>query len=229
MSLQGTAGSFSGATDSQTVQYPPYRGLRYEEEHALEKMISGLTVPNAQNQPLPVKVFWKDPQRELNRITYPHMMLEFLDMTLRRNEEVRGIVEYGMEPYTGNYLPGGGHVNGEFPLPCMLHYQCSVYSRVQVHDIILNDICATTFFPIRYGQLNTASGTARRLDLESMVSRDHLDPNDKRLYCKVWTFAISAEIVPAQWAAATPVTQIDISVDDGVPTGPQDASIIISP
>lgn len=213
---------------SQT--YPAYRGLRFEEEYALEQMLSGLTVPNAKNQAIPVNVFWKDPARELHQMRYPAIMLEFLDIIPRRNEEHRGLVQFAMEPYTGNYLSTdhSAHVTGEFPLPVLLYYQATVFSRVQQHDVIINDWMATTFVPSRYGQLNCPSGTCRRLDFESMVNRDTIDGESKRVFAKLWTFSVSAEIVPSQWPAAIEVTEFDITVSDTT-TGEADPTIIDRP
>lgn len=199
-----------------TQVYPAYRGLRFEEDHALELMLAGLTVPNAQGKALPVKVIWKDPLREMNQVTYPYFLLEFLDIAPRRNEEVRGVVPYYYQPYTGNLVGNSGeYVLGEFAVPIMMYYQATVYSSNQQHDVILNDMCATTFFPIRYGQIACPSGTNRRLDFMSVVNRDSLDNNGRRIYAKVWTFAISGEIVPLQWNSnGAEVTQFDLTVEE---------------
>jgi hypothetical protein len=227
VSLHGSTHDVTTAVESQ--HFPPYRGFRFEEERALMAMMSGVTVPNAQGNALPVNVTFRDPARELspapqgdappgpNRLTYPYFLLEFLDMTPRRNEEVRGIVPFHYEANTANAV--AEHLHGYFPLPVMLHYQCSVYSRVQQHDVILNDICATTFFPIRFGQLTCPSGTVRRLDYESgPVNRDSIAANNQRTYCKVWNIAISAEFVTPQWVE-TPAKGVSITVatlPDGV-------------
>jgi hypothetical protein len=210
-----------------TTTYPAYRGLRFEEEYALEQMFRSaqLTVPDAQGRAIPVDIFWKDPQRELHQMRYPAIMLEFLDMVPRRNEEVRGIVDFYTEPYTANYLPNNAHTRGEFPLPVLLYYQATVYSRVQQHDVILNDMMATTFIPVRYGQLNCPSGTNRRLDFESMSNRDTLDGNNQRVYAKLWAFSISAEIMLTQNPSAVPAGEFDIKVTDTT-TGYTDPTII---
>lgn len=209
---------------SQT--YPAYRGLRFEEEVALERMLSGITVPNAQGKSLPVGVTWRMPLRELQQVRYPYFLLEFLDLSPRRNEEHRGVVPFYYESYTGNPLATGTHNMGEYPVPVLLYYQCSVYSNNQQHDVILNDLCATTFFPIRYGQLNCPSGTSRRLDFESMVNRDSEDNNGRRIFCKVWTFSISAEILPSPYGSYPPPTAVDIKVED-ISTGYTDPTVVV--
>jgi len=197
-----------------SITYPPYRGLRWEEDYAIEQLLTGITVPNAQGKALPVKVVWHDPLRELQQVTYPYFLLQFLDLTPRREEEVRGIVPFYYDGYTGNLLPNGEHTLGEFPIPVLLYYQCSVYSSNQQHDVILNDMCATTFFPIRYGQLNCASGTARRLDFVSLASNDVIDGNNRRIFCKTWTFVVDADIIPSQWPTPTQVTEAVVTLSD---------------
>lgn len=231
MSMTGASRSVTAAAGHTT--FPPYRGFRFEEEVALHRMLSGLTVPNAQGNPLPVNVTFRDPARELspaaqgsappgpNRVTYPYFLLEFLDMTPRRNEEVRGIVPFFYEANTANQTWPEVHLHGHYPLPVMLHYQCSVYAKNQQHDVILNDILATTYFPIRFGQITCPSGTVRRLDYESgPINRDQINPDNARVYCKVWEIAISAEFVTPQWAEPT-ADEITITVET-IPNGQVD-------
>lgn len=210
MSLHGTVSEDLSTVVEQGV-YPPYRGFRFEEEFALETKLKGLTVPNAQGHPIPVGVLYQLPARELDKVLYPYFLLEFLDMTPRRNEEHRGWVPYYSEANTGN-PPTAKNPYGYFPVPCMLNFQCSVYSRVQQHDVILNDLLATTFFPLRFGQLNCASGTVRRLDWESgPINRDFINPKEQRTYCKVWTISVSAEFVPPL-AGTEQVTEVNVTV-----------------
>ena len=199
-------------TPPATTAYPEYRGLRFEEDIALEDMLSGVTVPKPGGGTLKVAVIYRDPEREEVKTTYPYFLIDFIGIFPRRNEEARGIVIFGTEAYTGNYLPDTERIMGEFPIPITLRYQVTVTSRIQQHDVILNDMCATTFFPIRYGQLNTRSGTVRRLDFEGMSSADMISAStNQRLYRKAWSIAISAEIVPAQ-ISSVEATEVDLTV-----------------
>lgn len=211
--------------------YPAYRGLRFEEDIALEKMLADVTVPNARGNPLKVAVIYRDPEREESKVSYPYFLIDFLGIFPRRDEEHRGIVQYGMQAYTGDWLTSDPSERvsayGEFPIPITLRYQVSITSRVQQHDVILNDMAATTFFPIRYGQLTTPSGTVRRLDFEGMQPADSIAADNQRLYRKIWTIAISAEIVPTQWTSA-PVTEVDITVSNK-DTGAADPTIVTKP
>lgn len=212
-----------------TTTYPSYRGLRFEEDIALEQKFAGLTVPKVGgNGSLNVAVTWRLPDRELVKVQYPYVLLDFLGLFPRRNEEVRGTVVFGTEPYSGNYLDQGAF--GEFPVPITLRYQATTNTRVMQHDVIINDIISTSIFPMRYGQLNCPSGTVRRLDFESMTPADTIDNEEhQKLYRKIWTVSVSAEWVPGYWNSE-PVTEVDIIVKDGAtPNATVDAELVANP
>jgi hypothetical protein len=207
----GNAGATSTTGTVDTV-FPPYRGMEYEESEALKIALSWLTVPDARGNTQKVKVWFRLPERELREVTYPNIIIDYIGMIPRRNEEHRGYVPFYYEQNTANELAQGTSAMSIFPLPCYLQYQITTETRDNQQSVMINDILLTSVLPIRYGQLTMLTGTVRRLDvLAFQQPADSLDKDGKRLFRRVWTINISSEVVltydyPAQ------VTEIELNV-----------------
>lgn len=188
--------------------WPADRGLLLEEDHALKLKLTGLTVRDinddgTMNKPLKqIGVWFRMPEQELRTKTFPHLLIDFLAQEVEHDREHRGVVTYFTEPYTGNSLAvvGGRHDGqpGYFPIPLRLTYQITASSRSAQHDRqIMSMMNREDLLHPRFAFLNTPSGTTRRLDvLEGPRDSSSLADDGKRLFRKVWTVAVSAELVP---------------------------------
>lgn len=186
----------SVSTTSVQNPYAAYRGLRFEEDTALENQLRGLTVPNAQGtKHLKVDVFFQDPQREEHTTTYPYIMIAFLRTRRDPAREHRGWALYGTELNTANPLADPNGAWTQIAIPLMLDYQVTVAARVFQHDVIINDILGSTRLPYRFGQVTCPSGTVRRLNVLNGGPRaaDSLDQDSKRIFRKIWDVEISSE------------------------------------
>lgn len=178
--------------------FPASLGFRLEEETALKAKLSGLTVPNANGAPIKVDVWWTLPQRELRTVTYPYIILSYLGVALRREEEHRGYaLVTGFEADTGNELPvGSTGVLEQYPIPVYLRYQVAVASRSNVHDVLLlQRLLQPDMLPERFGYLNCPAGIVRRLDVvDTARPADTLTGDKQRLFRKIWTIQVSSEL-----------------------------------
>lgn len=184
---------------STTWTYPASRGFRLEEEAALKELMEGLSVTDASSRRVPVEVWWDLPQREQRKVTYPGIVLAYIGIQPRRDEEHRGyLIPSGVEADTGNLIDG---VLEQFPIPVYLRYQISVLSRSNMQDVLLLQQMQRVL-PWRFGQLTTASGTVRRLDVLDMARpADRLTGDGQREFRKVWTIQISSEVATDTFAA----------------------------
>jgi hypothetical protein len=210
--LSGQAGSVSSSAPATTV-YPPYRGMEYEESEALKRVLGQFVVQDARGRSIKVKTWFRDPEREEREVTYPHILIDFLRMRERSDESHRGYVPFYFEPNTANLLPSENVAFAQFPVPVSLQYQVTTSARVNQHDVMINDLLMTSVLPLRFGQLTMLDGTVRRLDvLQARQDASSLDSDNKRLFRKVWTIEISAEVVPNYDFSAF-VTEVEIDVN----------------
>lgn len=195
--LNAGSTSISTTSDVDTI-FPPYRGMEYEESEALKRALSWITVPDARGKAIPVKVWFRLPEREMREVDYPNIIIDYLGMRFRANEAHRGIVPVYYEQNTANQLPRGHQPTSViFPLPIMLRYQVTTATRNNQHDVMINDILLTSVFWLQAAQITTLSGTVRRLDvISAQAPADSLDKDGKRLFRKAWTIEISSEVVP---------------------------------
>jgi hypothetical protein len=193
-----------------SMTYPPYRGMRYEEDEALKALLSGIVVPDAANRAVPVGCWFREPIQERTPATPPYIIIDYLSTDRDPSREHRGYgIFFGTEAYTDNPQTG----IGTFPIPVMHRYQITTVTRNNQHDVIINDILMTTQLPFRFGQLNCLSGTCRRLDVESgprdisrMITVE--DGGKRREFRKVWSIAISAEIVDPILPVTSPTERV---------------------
>jgi len=210
VSTVAVSGSAS-ATSAVEAPYPPYRGLWAEEDVALEQWLSGLVVPDAKGRGIKVRVFWREPQREETRLVYPHIMLDKLGISRRADEEHRGEPVFSFEPNTGNPNPAGQAL-AFWPIPIMVDYQVTTAAANFQHDVMINDIFATSKLLFHFGQLPTPSGVIRRLVVNGgPTPADTLTAEGGRVFRKVWDVSVSAEIVsPYQYGALVEGAEVTV-------------------
>lgn len=208
INISGTSSASSGVNKP----YPAYRGLRLEEDIALKNLLTGIVVPTARGESQRVPVFFRDPEREERIDTFPYIMIEPLRILRDPEREHRGYgMTFGYEANTGN--PLANPAMGDFPIPITINYQISTVARNNQHDVMINDILATSVLPFRFGALPCPSGTLRRLDVQDgPAPADSLTAEGKRLFRKIWVINVSAEITP-DIAVATQIETTGLTVD----------------
>lgn len=197
------------------VPNPNYNWLLNVED-AIKQKLSGYTVTNpADGKQIPVGVWFRYPDTEERIRTFPHIAIDLIDIVFDRTRAARaGLypVPYDMEQAT----PPAGYslVGGDMPLPWMIQYQLSALSRQPRHDRQLTQMLYQ-LFPEMFGWLDMSSidGTIRRADLLSVVRRDMLDTERKRVYRAIFTVAISAEFSVYQMQYVQQATGFEITFD----------------
>ena len=103
-------------------------------------------------------------------------------------------------------------------IPVDILYQVSTYTRSALHDRQLSAQMLFNRARLRYGFIDVPEdGTIRRFDLLDWVTADLLDPEAgyrKRIFRKVYTLKMSAEIPTFNLVASKRVTTISSSISD---------------
>jgi len=175
------------------------------EEEALKKLLTGITVSDGGNSARPVGVFYGQPDPQIRQQSYPYITLDLVGIQEDTTRAHRGYVPTTY-PVEGSTLDVGSLT--DFPIPVDLFYQISTWSRQPRHD---RQLIAALFspgrLPLRFGQLFiTEDATLRRLDVLGFSKRDSTE-SDKRLFNNVYNIRISSELFPDQIVQLTPVTQ----------------------
>lgn len=168
-----------------------------------------------------VPVFFRLPENEVRRRTFPYITIDFLGMVRDVEREHRGFTTYGD---TANaYTPPGTPVGGgrtELPIPFQAQYQVTQWARYNRHDRqIMTQLLANRLEP-RFGFLEmvpTAGApddfSVRRMDLISgPTPGDTRDAEGKRVFRKMYSVSISSELFQSDMAALAAVNRLDLSV-----------------
>lgn len=183
------------------------------EDEALKKHMSGLTVSDQNDSTRPVKVWYRLPQAEERQITYPFITLDLLDIEEEPDRAHRGGIIPRYQP-EGVSLPASDAENlTEFPIPVSLVYQVTTFTRSAWHDRQLQGQIIANKIPLRFGYLEVeADQTIRRMDFLDMQQVDGLDRNDKRVFRKAYTIAVSSELFPEAIYEVKTVAEVGITV-----------------
>jgi len=169
----------------------------------------------ADGRQIPVAVFYRFPDAEERTRTFPHLSIDLTEIRYagdRTHHAGYFIVPYDLEnatPMTGYEL-----VADDYPMPWSLIYQITAYSRQPTHDRQMM-MFMYRLFPQQYGNLNMTNfdGTIRRADLESVVRRDTIDTERKRLYRNIFTVAISSEFFLNEVVAIQQATSVIVEAN----------------
>lgn len=168
-----------------------------------------------------VPVFFRLPQNEVRRQTYPYITIDFLTPIRDTEREHRGYQDYGTSDnaYTPMGMPAGG-ARGELPIPFTLQYQITQWARYARHDReIMTQIMFDRLEP-RFGALDMVASAAapddnstRRLDLLSGPTNGDMRERDgKRLFRKMYTVGVSSELFHSDLVALAAVARVDLTV-----------------
>lgn len=217
----------------------PNPGFLLAEDAAVKGKFSGLTVSDDRNNSRPVKVFFRYPDGETER-EYPFITIELIDVVHATNRQHSESMLFGStdptDPYTGpNALtywpstmstfastgasaPGAQYaVSHEF-IPVDLLYQVSTFTRSALHDRQLTSHIMQRVGRFRWGFIEVPEdGTIRRLDLLDWITADLLDPEAgyrKRIFRKVYTLQMNAEITVSNYDYVTKILSVTTDILD---------------
>lgn len=211
----------------------PKSGFLLAEDEAIKGRFSGLTVSDDRNGSRPVQVFFRYPESETER-HYPFITLELIDVVYARNRQHSVVDQYAYKegddwaednPSTVTYYPSQGTITvptgvdylktTEY-VPVDLLYQVSTYCRSALHDRQLTANILYNVAPLRYNSIYIpADNTHRRLDMLDWTTADLLDPEAgyrKRIFRKIYTLQMTAEIPTSDFEGVKQVTQIDTTL-----------------
>lgn len=218
-------------------------GFLFREDAALKARLQGITVPVSMKQRLDdpdggldedhndgplvdvktrtVPAYFRLPEDEIRRKTYPYITLDYLTAIRDVEREHRGVADYGTteNAYTPDGMPPlGGRV--ELPIPMQIHYQVTTYARYQHHDRIINTRLMNSVLEPRFGYLEMVTSqealddkTIRRLDLLSGPNKADLrDSQGKRVFRTMYTVGVSSELFHSDFRALAAVGVVGIDV-----------------
>ena len=218
-------------------------GFLLAEDEAIKVRLTGITVSDDRNATRPVKVFFRYPEAETERdypfITIE--MLDIVHAKNRQHSEnqlyyyntaggASAPVGASVMPNALNYWPS---ISSDFSyftdkndyqtlttnefVPVDLLYQVSTFTRSALHDRYLSSIMLTKIFPFRRGSIHVpADNTDRRLELLDWSTADLLDPEAgyrKRIFRKVYTLQMSAELPSTDVYGSKQATEIVATID----------------
>ena len=211
-------------------------GFLLAEDEAVKLRFTGCTVTDDRNQDRPVDVFFRYPESETER-KYPFITIELIDVIHATERQHSDTLIYSgnaggwsENPAYFDYWPSvSASVSGSSSVmykqtedftPVDLLYQVSTYCRTALHDRQLTSRFLSHVVPFRYNSIYIqADDTARRFDLLDWTNADLLDQEAgfrKRIFRKVYTLKMSAEITRddyAQLTAIKPVATINSTIE----------------
>ena len=202
-----------------------HSGFILAEDEALKTYLTGMTVPTRpdSSDTTEVGVWFRYPEGERN-IKYPFITIDLIDAAPAYDLWTSDYVQ----PTTGLYQPS---VSPDMPTPdpgmglsvwnylaFRLQYQVSVHSRSSLHDRFLMSRFFTDVFPPRPFWMGVdADNTWRRTELVDTVQADLMETTEsgnKRIFRKVYTISMLAEIPQDNIAQAWQVLRVFVPIVD---------------
>lgn len=194
----------------------------FNEDRAIRKKLEGLVVTDA-NAPAdgrPVEVLWMNNDIELNKLTYPSIVICNLGIERAVEREQRGWMQL---PYTPEGFKSWDNYTdvtespywSQAPIPYNVNYQIEVLARTDVHATYLRAILAgPDYLPARFGYLAIPEdGTVRRMDLSAGPTEvDTRDSDGKRLFHGAYAVKVSTELLPQQIEAYAKVQSVETEI-----------------
>jgi hypothetical protein len=194
---------------------PSFLGMYLEEDMGLKNTLSGMRVSDLQaGQDRPVPVWFLNPERELRRVTYPSITINFLGERVASEREHRGVVQVGYHylqdiPFDPTHPP-----MIDYPIPMDLDYQVIVHTRINQHMAQLNGQLMQGPLHPRFGRVFCPAGTVRRLEVRGMTTANGQE-SDKRIFRHMYQVRIPTEIEQAV-AIGTRVEAVVLRIMDTV-------------
>ncbi len=203
------------------------------EDKALRENLQGIIVHDQKSDgvstPRQVGVWFGQPDQEIRAQIFPFITIDMVDVMRDSAREMRGLVHYDE---LGAYLAPDRVVDAdgnavsfdptihdfevEMPIPVMIDYQITTYSRHPRHDRELLSQLMYSKLPLRFGQLTLDDNTVRRLEVMDVSKRD-VTEQGKRLFVNAVTVRVSSEIAQGQFRALFPVQTVATTITENNP------------
>lgn len=222
----------------------PNPGFTLAEDAALKSRLQAVTVSDDRNAQRPVSVFFRYPEGDVEK-EYPFITLELVDIAFAQDRAMSEVNYYYADPdssldlvpsnmdyypseFTSSDLAGqvvtDSYMRTEQFVPVNLIYQVTTYCRSQRHDRTLTMLLLRRVFPFRRGFIDIPEdGTIRRCDLLDWQQSDLLDQEagyKKRVFRKVYTVSINAEIPQADFDQVLSVASVNGELTNYSPDTP---------
>lgn len=220
-------------------------GFTIAEDAALKHRLSALSVTDDRDVERIPRVFFRYPEGETEN-EYPFITIDLVDISFdpRRQESERtyyytndvavpaarkdNLLKYYPDELNESAMATLAGLNGFLTtdqfVPMDLTYQVTTHCRSQRHDRQLTMLILRRVFPLRRGFIEVPEdGTMRRCDLVDWRQADVLDQEagyKKRIFRKVFTVTINAEIPQSDLLGAGTVLTVDGELQDYNPASP---------
>ena len=207
-------------------------GFLLAEDAAVKARFSNIAVSDDREPVRVAKVFFRYPEGEKEK-DYPFITIEHIGLShnrsLQHSEQsyyyANGISGASLSPAFIDYFPSeldatgmqaelgdGDYLRTDSFVPVTLIYQVATYTRSALHDRQLTAKILRRVIPFRRGFIEIPEdGTIRRFDLISWANSDLLDGEAgyrKRIFRKVYTIHMSAEIAASDLVQVKQVTSV---------------------
>lgn len=207
-------------------------GFLLAEDAAVKNRFSNISVSDDRDPVRIAKVFFRYPEGETEK-EYPFITIEHVGLShnrsLQQSEQFyyysNSVAGASLSPEYIDYYPSELDSSGmatelgadkylrtESFVPVTLIYQIATYARSALHDRQLTSKILRRVAPFRRGFIEVPEdGTIRRFDLISWSNSDLLDGEAgyrKRIFRKVYTIHMSAEITSSDLTAVKQVTSV---------------------
>jgi hypothetical protein len=204
-----------------------HTGFLLAEDEALKSYLKGLTVPerpgSAKTQEIGVWFRWPEGERQ---IKYPFITIDLIDVapayelwTSEYSLNTDSLYWPSVSPSLGTVANPSTTRHYARPfLAFKLAYQISLHTRSVQHDRYLNSLFFTDYFPPRPFWIGVdADNTWRRCELVDYAQADMTETTEtgnKRIFRKVYTISMLAEIPQERLALAWKVLRTFVAVVD---------------
>lgn len=188
------------------------------EEKALKAKLQGLTVYDLKDNARPVKVFFRNPQKEIVEGDFPFLTIYFTGLIRAVEREHRaayGVPKYVPHPLDKNTVisddPNTAFLSYEQAIPFDLQFVVATHARNPMHDRqIVSQLMAVDRLPFRYGWLECEDNTIRRIDVNrSIATADYFDQSGGQIFRKEFNLTVSSEIWPIMPEEVSTPTTVD--------------------
>lgn len=217
-----------------------FEGWLFNEDAALKAKLQGLSVTTDVNAPVSgrgVPVRYRMPYTELGELTFPHIIIEHMDIIRDPDREHRGMIQLGYAPYgyDGWWGPNDDVMDPadspyftEFPIPMVMRYRITVLSRgARELSAIIGKLMQIDRLPPRFGYLQIPQdGTIRTMDLLDGPDISYAnDGDDKHLHSSTYVVGVYSELLPQDLQTYDRVTELHLTLG----TYSESSDIVLTP
>lgn len=197
------------------------------EDLAIKQALTGLTVASLRggtSNTTAVNVWFRWPEREFagpyRDALFPFITIDLMNVVYEANRHHS--YNYDEMQYIPDDTPTAAtpqEYMAPFPIPVSMIYMVATHCRSARHDReLLRKLLQPDYLPYKFGSLYVPQDdTVRRLDVLNLTQNTDYDSLKKRVFRRIWTIGVSAEMLPENWSAPsppinTPITEVDLAV-----------------